>query len=289
MNARVEQPERVSAKELRGWNKDVVDLIREVVNDYGIRYRSTSRGSGALLLYPPDGGQPFKISNRRPADQTLKYLLAFARECIPGFRADEEERVEEKKQDLAAAFSSPERDNHPPKSAKAVQPPKEQPVSPTQITSARPVKPDAPTTPPIRREDVPGISEEWQHFVTEDNGYLGWSMALVDGNPTMRCDRCMEAGKPPFYTRWFNGMGGHGRSHGPTGVDAQREQAKKVRGAVEDAVLVLSEAIGLDITGGSSAELEAKVSKLEKNVADLTAERDELLAWKSTIQGLLGN
>lgn len=302
MNARAESStKRITARDMKGWHRDVVDLVRELVNDYGVRFRGAGAkgGTTALLLYPMDGvSQPFRISTQRPKDETVKYLLGFAREFVPGFRAGEEKKVEEGAQRLAETLNGPEHPTTQKKSSQAEEPTKEERVSAMEIPAeARVVDATGRPNPnvggtPIQEADVPGVTTEWTPYEGED-GYIGWSKALVSGHVEMRCDRCHEKGEL-WTTRYWPGMGGHGRKHGPTGTEARMREATRIRTAAEDAALALCEVLGLDITGGS-AESEAEIAKLketvakrDKQIADLTAERDELLNWKSTIQGLLG-
>src|SRR4249920_2701484 len=92
MSQRTETPS-IRSNELKGFHSDVSDLVMELVNHYEVRWR---RGqSGSVLLYPPDGHtQPIKVSQRRPPQQQMQYLLEWSAEHLSHRKVTDQKIVE---------------------------------------------------------------------------------------------------------------------------------------------------------------------------------------------------
>lgn len=67
--------DQINHRSLRGWSREVSEIVADLVNRQGVKYRMSS-GSAGLLLYPPDGeSSPFRISSTRPADVQRELLI----------------------------------------------------------------------------------------------------------------------------------------------------------------------------------------------------------------------
>jgi hypothetical protein len=64
---------RLAVKDIKAFDKEIKDLLLEIVNEHGVRYRMID--SQHIALYPPDGtSRPFKVSASRQTVQNRQIL-----------------------------------------------------------------------------------------------------------------------------------------------------------------------------------------------------------------------
>lgn len=303
----------ITRRELRAYHEDLIDVVVRAVNDYGVRYRLRNNG---VLLYPPDGSTPYTI-NARNSDSQVRQARRWFVTHVVGVQEGkghplvkdpeplaEDIDMREKARLLAEKMNSEE---HP-------VPEEPEPETPSQrrarkaqerAEAAAKVTPAPKPTPPPKavaesvaqaREEVEmeavgevnrEAPEDFHVRETGDyeDGWRMWTTGHGDPRPDWETDgtwiRCRRCG-------WSTTAGRRIASHaitrhdkviqeklwGAGAQDAKRETRARNRmvAEVETAIKVLSRAIGKDV--GVSDE----VRELRKQVATLTAEKDELQA-----------
>lgn len=120
---------QLSRKEIGGFSKAIQDLLLEIVNDHGVKYRRID--GSHILLFPPDGeSRPFKVSAARTDEVNTRILEVQFMEAF-GIK-----RPEQKK---------PAREPEKPKPVPKPRPVAEKPPAPAP---APPAKAPAPTPEP---------------------------------------------------------------------------------------------------------------------------------------------
>ena len=271
--------DRIDRKDLRAYHKSVQNIVIELVNNRGVRYREID-GSHLLLLAKDREARPFKIAAERPAPVQVKYIEKWAAEYAP-----EEKPVVPPARTPEAAFK------RPPK--------------PDFSAGGRPVAPDVTVT---KAEEKP--VEKWRpHLQSKTGKETGFE---TDGK-RFRCLLCKER-DIEWVTDRITVLGGHMRGHskerramqqvseiehtGKHEIDAQAEEdshksepedrptprldelmagestfeeREDLRGAVQQAVALLMSATGMT----SDAE---RVAELEEHARTLVSERNKALA-----------
>jgi vacuolar-type H+-ATPase subunit I/STV1 len=92
--------------ELKVFPREVSGVVMELVNQHGVRYRAID--GSHILLYSEDKTQrPFKISAKRPSQQTMLYMARWIVTNVPDFYG---ESVVE---DIKASVAEVEEDDQP--------------------------------------------------------------------------------------------------------------------------------------------------------------------------------
>lgn len=74
--SRPDHPSGLSAKHLKGFDREVAKALLWLVNDQGVKYRMTD--GVHILLYPKNKTErPFKVSAHRNAEGSLNYIRDF--------------------------------------------------------------------------------------------------------------------------------------------------------------------------------------------------------------------
>lgn len=113
MSTMAEQP-TITPRDLRGFDKPTTDLLMEIINDFGTRYRIID--GGHILLYPPDGvSRPFKVSAARQTKVNKQILeVQFMQEYgLVRAKPEPEQTPEKKEQPVVTTYDIPEHDTTP--------------------------------------------------------------------------------------------------------------------------------------------------------------------------------
>lgn len=283
---------------LSAYSRPIQDFILNAVGKDGLDYKIKNNGT---LLYPPDGSTAITVFARN-SDRQIRSLEQWYRKHVLPSR---EEPVADKAviEKLAEKMNDPiehpmgKRTGDPGAPIRVDY----QPAAPVET----PVAQDAVVEPPAAVAVVPkAVVEsdvEWHQLVKRDKTPSPWWD--TDGNGNYRCRACHEEGKS--YIKENNiGLGGHVHATHKGGTKAIRDPEAQARGhntrirrnkMVRDVALAVQalveeydnnspSGIGIDFGGNS-----AKVAQLERQVADLVAERDELLARLALMKEAFSN
>jgi hypothetical protein len=269
-----EQP-RIERRALRAYNADLADMVLTAVNEYHVKYRITAH---SVILFPPDGTQPYAV-NARNGDRQVKAARAwFVRHCIPedlsikqaAKPAPSTKPVDtDAIRELAETIDSEE---HLPKleePAKAEKP--EKPVKPAMAAekaAPAPAQPEPATPQPDSKGWVPYLLDQGKPHQKTHPFYLF--------NTKTGQVKCTIDGEILAGTR---STGGHTRTHHTDTTTLWGAKAKekgiqtyftnKARGQVEEAIGLLHTAMGIQPKGDD---------------AELIAERDKLASEKTVLQ-----
>lgn len=251
-----EEPQegRIDRKMLRGFHGTLKSFIVKCVNENGLRYRYSTKNS-ELILYPPDDSRPISVYARNNDSQMRSLRQWYAAHVEPFIKVGEASV-----QDLAVKFNDPA--EHPP------------------------AQPD----PPEGGNQVPGSSEEWVTYTTEE----GVEVPEFETNGSIyRCRLCMGT-EQEYVSDRRTGIGGHVRMmhRERANLYTPEAQAKaldtrrfnRLNSEVAKAVEILAVATGTVL--GSSRELEqlrAEVAKQKKRADDAEA---KLALMREAFQGL---
>lgn len=288
----------INRTSLRAFGNDVTELLMELINHLGVRYRFTT--NGAILLYGPDQeAQPFRVSPSRNSQQSEKFILDWAAKELRGGL------VQAQGKRLAAVLNDPV--EHPAKEKKeqpVTQAPakKAVPTPPTRVTVTTGGMPEfevdehgqrAPAGDPAEETLYPyqnrslwgSVAEGWTQHKASDDREINWETREQDGHRVYRCLICKAEGNQYVVSDVY-ATGGHNRtSHRDKTMWSKEARAKTtvarqrnrhLKETVTAAAKMLFEAIGEEMPTGD----DKRVKELEQAVRDLTAERDAAIKDK---------
>lgn len=254
---KAEQPSvdnRVSKRELNGFDDDVSEIIVAAVNIYGLRYRLTKTG---VYLYPKDGSPPHLIHKGARPRSIKAMRLWFIKHVVeldkvnssglvrPGNNAADlvandlerklknsltEDEMDDAIGQLARELNSPEHQptvEAPTPTKKAVANPRlahvtsKKAATPPQSTEARPerVRKERGDTMPYATK--PGIVDwrnpegQWGPYRRKKDGLLVEGFERMGATNQIRCTQTKADGSPCGWTGTGQAMAGHMLNHDP--------------------------------------------------------------------------
>jgi len=279
MNA-PEEPTRIDRRQLRAYHSDIADVVLTAVNEYGARHRVTHN---SVILFPPDGSQPYTINARNGDRQVRNARTWFVRHCIPKGESIEKIKKRAAKvvddamlKELADTMNSEEHLREP-----------EPAPAPEPEAVEEPTAKDFAGVQGVEDSDVAAATEDDSEWVPYRVN-LGKRDERIHEFYVMRGEevKCTIDG----WIGTKRGAGGHTRTHHTDttdlwGPEAKRKAvethfAKKIKGDVQSAIQLLQAAIGvtdeqdMEALVEENLQLKAKVVELEGQVAELQARID---------------
>jgi len=284
MNA-PEEPTRIDRRQLRAYHSDIADVILTAVNEYGARHRTTHN---SVILFPPDGSQPYTVNARNGDRQVRNARTWFVRHCIPKGESIEKIKKRASKvvddnmlKELADTMNSEE---HLRPEEAVADPVLEKAEAAGMAAVEKAAQEAAAEVMAEPVEEPPATEGEWVPYRVN----LGKRDERVHEFYVMRGEevKCTIDG----WIGTKRGAGGHTRTHHTDttdlwGPEAKRKAvethfAKKIKGDVEAAIKLLQAAIGtnpeqdLESLLEENLQLKAQVVELEGQVAELQARID---------------
>ena len=275
-----EQP-RIERRALRAYNADLADMVLTAVNEYHVKYRITAH---SVILFPPDGTQPYAV-NARNGDRQVKAARAwFVRHCVPqdisikqaakpapSTKPVDTDAIKE----LAEVMNSEE---HLPKV--------DEPETPAEPVVQAAPEPEAPSEVAEGTEPESSSEEEWLPYIKSKSKEVHQDM-LINADGKVKCKKCgaILAGR--------SSVAGHLRTHHSDTTTLWGPEAKakavdtyhtnKVAAGVMEGIELIQKAIGVTPQTADVEALTADNEKLKAENTQLTAARDD---WKSKYEEL---
>lgn len=254
MSTTTEEP-YLDVRQLRKFDRRVVQMLKELVNTYGVPYRFTGRDGMHLLLYSLGGtGKTYKVSCSVQPETTLNSLEKWVgKEVTPHL-------VSRQAEALAAKLNDPEKRPHRPAPAPVASTPTPEPPAPQDPPPAPPEPAPAPTGQP----PVPFSGEG------APTGYATWVNKKGETGPWWKRDGvdewlCKDCG---FVANEVSAIAGHRRVHNPELFQRKRAANYLLKAAEEMGITLSSDA----------PKLEREVERLTAQLEKVTRERDECKA-----------
>lgn len=279
---------KIQRRSLRAYHADLADVIMAAVNDYQAKYRATNNG---IVLFPPDGSQPYTIHARNSDRQVKGARMWFVRHCAStadvkkaakkaAKKAESGSVTTEELKELAATINSEE---HP--VAEDAETPEADPETGPETGTEPASEPatDESTGSVTEPDSEPEAEAEWVPYIpNKSKGGTEPHPHMETNGVDVRCTIDGWVGKPV-------GVGGHVRTrHRDTnnfwGGEARAKaietaRVTKVSHQVAQAIEILQQAIGVDPAEQAAMEqmleendrLRLRVAELEAQAADYTA------------------
>lgn len=251
-----EQP-YIQRKSLSAYHRNLADLLVQAVNHRGCRYRT---GKNSIILYPPDGSEPYTVHARSSDRQVKTFAAWYEKHVIAPLFA-------EAATDTEGSASTEELT----RLAQQVNDPVEHP-DPPKVKAPTPAPPAKKAAPP-RSVTEPG---GWGPYVNRENEQH--EHVEHDGHGHFRCRTCL--GTESAWSGEVNGVGGHVRMwhrdrSGLYTPEAEQKRAEsRARNAVENEVKVAMRALARII--GVETVDPKKIRDLEAEVRSLREENGRL-------------
>lgn len=272
-----EKTQRIDVqRQMKRYQREVKDLVAELVNVYGIRFKTID--GDHMFLYPPDGhSRPFKIASQRdPAQQVTIIHNQFIKRYMPEWRS--ESRPVTVAQEAPVERSQAEE-------TPVAQAPDPKPEVETITIDGRTYQsePMSGLITEVRPEPEEG---EWvTHYVLKTNNPTDFWKRTINGVTTYWCQRCKEEGED-FKTTNPRVLGPHsGNKHNMDKIVATRKAGTQQR-RVREAIEMIVESLDIDMGGGdfTAKEVEELIAEHEAERDRLTAERDEAIKERDAIK-----
>lgn len=287
MPATEESPRIDVQRVMKKYPSEVRDLVGELVNMYGVRYKVID--GLHMHLLPPDGhSRPFKIAANRDMKQQVQIIHnQFIKRYMPEWRS--EGRPVVVAQETPAEEPAAPEIVHSDSGAQVVGPGDTVTKTETVTIGGKQYQ----TEVEARRSlaEIKEDAREWRpHFTAKEGAPTPFVRRVNDeGVVEYRCQRCADEGKPEFLTtntRLLGPHSGNHTEHKEKAVQTLRENKQKVA----EAVVLIADTLGIEIKAKSKwtdEKVAALISEHEAERDRLAAERDEALDMAAELESQL--
>jgi hypothetical protein len=283
--------QRIERRSIRAYHADLQDIILTAVNEYQVKYRITPH---SVILFPPDGTNPYTIHARNGDRQRNAAQKWFVRHCVPKDQPirDAKKAVSTKPvnedtiKELAEQVNSEE---HLAKLA-AEQAQQAEPETPTPVEPEPPVEQaqepvEEPAAEPEAEAELVAADENWKPYYKGKSRYnqgVKSERYLINDAGQVKCREC--EGQPIIGNA--RSTGGHTRTHhtdtstlwGPKAKEkgVQTFFTNKAIGHVQEGIALIQAALEITPPAADTSALEAQRDKLESEKHVLQTENAAL-------------
>lgn len=276
----------ITRRDLTGFGQEYQDIILKAVNDYGVRFRMTSRG---ILLYPPDGTDPRSIpmrTNPRTIKATRIWFVKHVALEGPNeklSKSAQEAVMEERAVELARHLNGPE---HP-----VPEPPAKVSVPTTEVSERLTESVKAAAAGDLHPRPESSKVQSTETDLSDDEGWVTFTTAKgheerehwETKNGLHRCRICKAEGVE-FVTENARTMGGHWFTHhgdareklwsNPEAQEAKVEGLRvgRMTREVKKALDILAPLVEVELSAREERKHTARVDALTKQIASLEAQ-----------------
>jgi hypothetical protein len=262
----------ISNRELRGWDHEIANIVRALVNEHGVRFKITSRNR--IMLFPFDRtGEPLTITQARNPGNTVKFLK--------GFAAHEGIDLDDKADHFAATCTRRTKGTCNCADLNALRQQVEPTPPPVPVPAQITFTSKEPITPvyeiPMEEATMPDTETVWTRHKNREDIPTNYE---TDGNGTYRCIPCRE-NDVIWTTTDPTAFGGHTRmSHRDrTGLyseeaRARAQDSKRFNRLVEHAgphVEALMHLLGMEVDSAEVERLRSENAALRRRAEDAEA------------------